>query len=218
MYEISLNRVISTGWEPMDQREPRSTVLVVEDERYLTDYLHQWLNEGYEVLTAHTGREAVDLHHEHVLVTFIDCESLDSGLIDLLEELRSRDHPGRVVSVETRHQNVSKQDSVIDDRLRKPLDRNEVRESVDRIFEQAVYDEEIRKWLTLLSKKATLEHEMDAAELEQSDEYDKLVAQIEVLRTRADTTRDEMPDERLDAVLEEIDCPTSGDLGARGTF
>lgn len=187
----------------MPPGDSRPTVLVVEDRRELTDRLRGWLDDEYEVRTAYSGEEAQELHDEHVSVTCIDQRIWDDAIDELLEEIRERDYAGLVVSVSTEAE-VSEPTPAIDHHLQRPLTRDEAGETIEHLARQAVYEEEIREWLSLLSEKAKLEQEMEPADLDQSPEYRTLMVEIEELRERASSSRDAIPDDRFDAVFREI--------------
>lgn len=187
----------------METVDNRRTVLVVEERRELTDCLREWLGAEYEVLTAHSGDEARELHDGHVSVTFIDRDLEGSGVIELLEHILGQDYAGRLVSVSSSPAAAGTRPE-FDDHFRKSVLLAEGRETVEHLVKQAVYEEEIHEWLTLLSKKATLEKELESAELEESPVYDELVDEIEKLRNQAGTSRDDIPGERFDAIFREI--------------
>lgn len=187
----------------MDTGDTRRTVLVVEERRELTDCLEEWLGAEYEVLTAHSGEEAQALHDGRVSVTFVDRDLEGCAVIELLDHILEQDFAGRLVAVSSSPEAVGGRPE-FDDHFRKSVLLDEGRETVEHLVKQAVYEEEIHEWLTLLSKKATLEKEMESAELEASPEYDELVDEIEKLRHRAGTSRDDIPGERFDAIFREI--------------
>jgi CheY-like chemotaxis protein len=187
----------------MDTGDTRRTVLVVEERRELTDCLDEWLGAEYEVLTAHSGEEAQALHDGHVSATFIDRDLEGSGVIELLDHILGQDFAGRLVSVSSSPGTAGTRPE-FDDHFRKSVLLDGGRETVEHLVKQAVYEEEIHEWLTLLSKKATLEKEKESDELESSPEYDELVDEIEQLRIRAGTSRDDIPGERIDAIFREI--------------
>lgn len=192
----------------MPPRDTQPTVLVVEERRELTDRLRAWLDDEYEVLTAYSGEEAQELHDEHVSVTCIDQRIWDDAIDELLDDIRARDYAGLVVSVST--EEVCEPTPAIDHHLQRPLTRDEAGETIEHLARQAVYEEEIREWLSLLSEKATLEQEMEPDELDQSPEYRTLMVEIEELRERAGSSRDAIPDDRFDAVFREIGRSPSG--------
>lgn len=179
------------------------TVLVVEPGRELTNSLRGWLSAEYEVLTAHSGEEAKELHDGHVSVTFIDRDLQESAVIELLDSMYEHDYAGRVVSVSSTPDSVEIRPE-FDDHFQRSEILGEGRETLNHLIKQAVYEEEVHEWLTLLSKKATLEKEMEAPELEESAEYNRLVDEIDELRERAGTSRDDIPGERIDAIFREI--------------
>lgn len=196
----------------MNTNHGQRTVLVVEDRRELTRGLSEKLGEEYEVLTAHSAEEAKDLHDGHVSVTFIDRGMENSDLADLLHHILAQDYAGRLVSVSSNPE-VTKTRPEFDDHIQKSVIREEGEEkTIEHLVKQAVYEEEIHEWLTLLSKKATLEAELESTELERSAAYDELIDEIDRLREQAGASRDQIPGERFDAIFREISrsTPNSG--------
>jgi DNA-binding NtrC family response regulator len=65
------------------------TVLVVDDERVIREGLRRLLSpEGYRVLTAQNGHEALDmLHAEHVDAILCDLKMPVMGALEVLEEV-----------------------------------------------------------------------------------------------------------------------------------
>lgn len=188
------------------------TVLVVEGRRDLTQGLREILEEEYEVLTAHSVEEAKELHTGHVSVSFIDRDMEDGDLTDLLHHILSQDFAGRLVSVSSNPESTERRPE-FDDYIQKAVIREGIeQETLEHLVKQAVYEEEIHEWLTLLSKKASLETQMESSELERSSTYDELIDEIEELREQAGATRDQIPGERFDAIFREISrsTPNSG--------
>lgn len=196
----------------MNARTNRRTVLVVEERRELTQGLREILEGEYEVLTAQSVEEAKELHNGHVSVSFIDRDLEDGDLTDLLHHILSQDFAGRLVSVSSNPERTDRRPE-FDDHIQTAVIRDEMeQETIEHLVKQAVYEEEIHEWLTLLSKKAALETQMESSELEQSSTYDELIDEIEELREQAGATRDQIPGERFDAIFREISrsTPNSG--------
>lgn len=196
----------------MGASHSRRTVLVVEERRELTRGLMEKLDDEYEVLTAHSAEEAKELHDGHVSVSFIDCDTGNNGLTDILHHILKQEHPGRLVSVSSDPEAIETRPE-FDDYIQKSAFRDEGEtRTIEHLVKQAVYEEEIHEWLTLLSKKATLETELESSELEQSSAYKELIDEIEQLREQAGASRDQIPGERFDAIFREINrrIPNSG--------
>lgn len=70
------------------------TVLVVDDERVIREGLRRLLcSEGYQVLTARDGQEALDLlRSENIDAVLCDLKMPVKGAIEVLEELKP-EHP-----------------------------------------------------------------------------------------------------------------------------
>jgi CheY-like chemotaxis protein len=87
------------GAPPARTGRPRVQVLVVDDSDQLVALVALWLaDEGYAVLTATTGREALDLagvHHPEIVLLDLIMPHPDG--FDVCEELRRQPQPPEVI-------------------------------------------------------------------------------------------------------------------------
>ena len=81
--------------------EAKQTILVVEDEELLLDLLREMLEaEGYRVLTATDGKEAVDVYRaerEHVSLVLSDMGLPSMGGWEVLRQLKAIDPEVKVI-------------------------------------------------------------------------------------------------------------------------
>lgn len=180
-------------------------ILIVEDERELADLFSAWFDDRYTVRTAYGGREALELLDHDVSVALIDRRMPDFSGDELLDRIREQGYPCQVALVSAVSPGPDLLDLGFDDYLKKPVERQELCDTVDRLLERATYEKEIQEWLSLLSKKATLESEMAPAELENSERFSQLMDDIEEFQQRATRTRDELQSEELEALFRRFD-------------
>ncbi|NIQ39042.1 MAG: response regulator [Proteobacteria bacterium] len=83
------------------------TILVVDDQRVILEFLKKVLEkENYQVLTAETGEEGLDLHARyHPDLTLLDIRLPDKNGMDVLKRIRSK-HPEALVITMTAHSGI----------------------------------------------------------------------------------------------------------------
>ena len=175
-------------------------VLVVEDEPDLADLYAAWLGDEYRVLTAYGGQEALDaLDSADNEVDAILLDRRMPGLSgdEVLAAVRERGIDCRVAMVTAVEPDFDILKMGFDDYLVKPVSSDTLRETVEGLLQRSEYDDEMQELFSLTSKKAMLEAEKSATELDDNDEYQRLANRIRELRSEAD--------ESLSAVTEDDD-------------
>ena len=175
-------------------------VLVVEDEPDLADLYAAWLGDEYRVLTAYGGQEALDaLDSADNEVDAILLDRRMPGLSgdEVLAAVRERGIVCRVAMVTAVEPDFDILKMGFDDYLVKPVSSDTLRETVEGLLQRSEYDDEMQELFSLTSKKAMLEAEKSATELDDNDEYQRLANRIRELRSEAD--------ESLSAVAEDDD-------------
>lgn len=173
-----------------ERRTPR--VVVVDDDPSLADG-HAAQLDGYHVETAYGGEEALDVVDADVDVVLLDRRMPRVSGDEVLERLRDRDLDCRVVlltGVEPATDIVS---MGFDEYLRKPVGRDELRETVDRMVRRSAYDEKLQEYFALASKRATLETEVAAADLRDDRAFRGLCERLAAVQDQLDETLDDLP-------------------------
>jgi len=155
------------------------TVLVVDDNRAIANTYTAFLSDEYTVHTAYDGREALDTLDAEIDVVLLDRRMPEVSGDAVLEEIESRQLDCRVVMLTAVDPDFDIIDMGFDEYLVKPIEREELNEVVEEMIERATYDDDFRHFLSLISKKHTLEEEKSSAELEASDEYQKIEQRLE---------------------------------------
>jgi len=137
-----------------------NTVLVADDDPVIVDRLRSWLTEDYRVTTTTDGDETLAL-----------LEDADAVLVD--RDLRTES--GSIVAAELERHAMTQTVAVLRDdqygsdylptageSLVKPVDKNELLETVDRLVRRGRYDELISECATLATKRGALETGADA--------------------------------------------------------
>jgi two-component system response regulator AdeR len=161
---------------------PESTVLVVEDQERLADLYETWLAANYDVRTAHTVAEAQELLDAEIEIALLDRRLPDGSGDDVLELIRDRGIDARVAMVTAVDPDFDILDMGFDDYIVKPVTERDLHDIVEGLLERDQYSNELMEYYALASKRATLESEMSADELDGSDEYDELLREFTDLR------------------------------------
>ncbi|SDZ75483.1 HalX domain-containing protein [Haloplanus vescus] len=161
-------------------------VLVVEDERDLSELYQMWLKESYRVRTAADGRAALDSLDEEVDIVLLDRRMPDISGDEVLERIRERNLDCRVAMVTAVEPDTDIVDMPFDDYLVKPVSESDLIEMVENLRIRDEYDDGIRELFSLASKKALLETEKDASTLENDENYQQLVSDLNTLREDLD--------------------------------
>jgi DNA-binding response OmpR family regulator len=162
-------------------------VLIVEDERHLADLYAEQLNDSFTTDVAYNGEDALDIldrRGDEIDVVLLD--RLMPGLSgdEVLERIRERELECSVAMVTAVNPDFDIVRMGFDDYLSKPIGQEELRETVERLATQSTYDDHVRDYLALVSKKMVLEEEKDQEELEASEEYARLEWELMESRSR----------------------------------
>jgi two-component system NtrC family response regulator len=126
-----------------------NTVLIVDDEKNYLVVLEELLTEeGYEVLTASSGKEALELMREVPIQTVLtDIKMPEMNGIELMEEIRNLDS-GLPVILMTAYAEVNQAVEAMKkgalDHIQKPFDNDEIKRAVQRGVEKRTLLQNIR--------------------------------------------------------------------------
>lgn len=188
-------------------------VLVVDDNRAIANTYTAFLSDEYSVRTAYNGKEALDELGPDVDVVLLDRRMPEVSGDAVLEEIESRQLDCRVVMLTAVDPDFDIIDMGFDEYLVKPIEREELNDVVEEMLERATYDDDFRRFLALVSKKATLEEEKSSAELEASDEYKKIEHRLAERREQVGVDLSELEKDFTEVsgrvrVTEEMSGPT----------
>ena len=189
-------------------------VLVVDDEAEVAEVFAIWLEDDYEARVATSGREALDaLEDGDVDVVLLDRRMPDLSGDETLARMRERGFDGPVAMVTAVDPDFDIVDMEFDDYLVKPVSREELQETVERLGSIGAYDERTQDQFALARKLATLELEKSEAELEASEEYAALRSQFEEAQGALDDAFADMDERARTALFKDLqgdrDEPTS---------
>ncbi|PSQ12069.1 hypothetical protein BRC93_03240 [Halobacteriales archaeon QS_5_70_15] len=176
-------------------------VLVVEDERALADIYASWLSERYEVSTAYDGETALGAYDESVDMVLLDRRLPGISGDEVLEYIRDAGHDCRVAMVSAVTPDFDIYGMGFDDYLVKPVSRAELLDLVERMLRVSDYDDGLGRYFALSSKLALLRSHRTEAELERSEVYTQLQAELEELDRELTDVVGEMSASDIGAVL-----------------
>jgi DNA-binding response OmpR family regulator len=185
------------------------TVLVVDDETEITALYGEWLGDDYQVRRAYNGAEALEEVDEDVDVVLLDRRMPDLSGDEVLTEIRDRGLDCRVAMVTAVDPDFDILALGFDDYLVKPVSRDDLHETVERLLRRATYDDEVQRYFSLASRKATLEAEKPATELESSDEYAALETELEELSDSLGNTFADLDEADFRAAFNALDTGES---------
>lgn len=182
---------------------PGATVMVVDDERDITDLYSSYLLSYYDVITAYGGEQALDKIDGSVDVVLLDRRMPKMSGDEVLEAIRDRGYDCRIVMVTAVEPDFDIVDMPFDDYLTKPVDEDTLIDEVEKQLVLDTYDSRLEEYLRRRAKLAVLEEEKSRAELDTSDRYQELKVVTDSLRQ--DLERMIAEHDQID-----VDAPESG--------
>ena len=177
------------------------TVLIVEDEQHLADLYTDYLGDSYDVLTAYSGEEGLDMLAADIDVVLLDRRMPVVSGNEVLAEIEERGLPCRVAMVTAVNPDFDIIEMGVDDYLVKPVTREELSEVVDRLQKIAAYNDHLQALTTRKLKRNVLQVEKSQAELESSQQYRELQSEIAEISERVDALAADLDVEEEDLQL-----------------
>lgn len=167
-------------------------VLIVDDEPELADLFAAWLADEWTVRIANDGEEALERMDEDVSVVLLDRRMPGLTGDEVLDVIREEGYDCRVVMVTAIDPDFDIIDMGFDDYLIKPVSGDELQGTVERVHRRNEYDEIMREYYSLASKRAVLQTEKSSSELETNEEFRRLETRLTELRESVDETIDSL--------------------------
>jgi DNA-binding response OmpR family regulator len=190
----------------MSETEP-ATVLVVDDEPDVADAYAAQLNSEFIVATAYGGQEALDKLDVSVDVVLLDRRMPGVSGDEVLEVIRERDLSIRVAMVTAVDPDFDIIEMPFDDYIIKPVSRDELFETIDRLLRAGTYEEQMRRYYALSAKHATLSANKPESELAGNEQFQQLEEEMESLRDSLDETVEEFDDDDFVAAFRDLARP-----------
>jgi DNA-binding response OmpR family regulator len=180
------------------------TVLVVEDEADLAAVYAAHLSEQYQVRTALSGTEALEMLDEDVDVLLLDRKMPGLSGDEVLEEVTRQGYQCQVAMVTA----VTPETEIIGfevvDYLVKPVSGTELRQTVRQLLMMNAHEEAVREFVELSMKQATLEAENEPSALHTDPEYQRLDRRLGELATTLGDLSGELSAAEFETFLERM--------------
>jgi DNA-binding response OmpR family regulator len=174
-----------------------TTILIVDDESAVTDVYAAHLEAEYDVRTAYGGSEALEKLDETIDAVLLDRRMPGMSGDEVLAHIREEEYDVRVAMVTAVDPDFDILDMGFDDYVVKPVSRDELYETVDRLLTYSDYDDAFQEYFSLVSKRAALETSKSQSALETNEEYQDLDERIEALETDLDDAVMTLEDEEF---------------------
>lgn len=160
-------------------------VAVVEDNELLVDLYAEWARDSYEVRSATTADEALSVIDADVDVVFLDRKLPDADGDDVLSTLRERGNTAQVAMLTAIDADFDILELPFDDYLHKPVSEEAFNETIEQLLRRTQYEQSLRELHELAAKCAALEAVKSDRELNESEQYQQLLAELDRAREAA---------------------------------
>jgi DNA-binding response OmpR family regulator len=170
------------------------SILLVEDEDKLREAYVNVLEDPYDVSAVATGDAALDTVSDDTDIVLLDRRLSDMRGDDVYRELEANNYDCYVAMVTAVDPEFDIIEMGIDDYLVKPLSTDELKDAIERLLTLAEYDETYRELSQKRVKRNILAQERSPAQLHESEEFERLEAEIDELEAELDDIADEFDD------------------------
>jgi two-component system response regulator AdeR len=188
----------------MTDTEP-PVVLVVDDEPDVADSYAAIARERYEVRTAYSGEQALSNLDEAVDVVLLDRRMPDILGEDVLASIRERGLDCRVAMVTAVDPDIDIIDMEFDDYVVKPVTREEVLDTIERMLRVAEYERTLRDYYRVTRKHVALTSSADSADIADDPEFQELTERRDHLHEKLERTAEKFADDDFEALFMEFD-------------
>lgn len=179
-------------------------VLVIDDDEDVRTTYELWLDNDWETYTAEDGETALSILSPAVDVVVLDRMMPGISGADVLDAMEDREADPRVVMVTA----VSPEPDIVempfDAYLSKPVDREELNETVRKLLDRDKQDDRLREYYRLVEKRATLEAENPDHVLAEDERYEQLTNRISSLEANLDQDLSDLDDDEFVALLDDV--------------
>ena len=182
-----------------------ATVLVVDDEPDVADAYAAQLETEFIVSTAYSGQEALDKIDASVDVVLLDRRMPGISGDEVLEKIRERDLNCRVAMVTAVDPDFDIIDMPFDDYIIKPVSRDDLFETIDRLLTTSEYEESLRRYYALAAKHATLLSNKPESELSESEKFQQLETEMEDIQDDLEQTISTFDDDDFVAAFRDLE-------------
>lgn len=189
----------------MTQDAHTGAVLVIEDDPSLAALYSEFLSSKYTVYQALDGSEGLDMMDDCVDVVLLDRRMPGLSGVEVLDTIRSHFDRCQVAMVTAVNPDFDVLEMEFDEYITKPVSKDELVGLVDQLLYRASYDDDIRRFLSLASKRSALEGNKSPEELEDHDEYETLVQEMGALNERLENELTELDAAGFESLFRALD-------------
>lgn len=158
-------------------RDTGPIVLIVENDRGAAEEYAEWL-DGYEVRIATDADAAIEQFDAAVDVVLLDRDLSDVSSAELLGRLRGRATDCQIAMLSGNNPDVDLFQLDIDEYVPRPISREELRSTVDRLNDRNEIEGLLDTYLTLVARKRGLEDRKEPHELEDDQYYRETIGEL----------------------------------------
>jgi DNA-binding response OmpR family regulator len=188
----------------MSSTEP-ATVLVVDDEPDVADAYAAQLEDDYIVSTAYGGEQALDKIDASVDIVLLDRRMPEISGDEVLTRIRDRGLNIRVAMVTAVDPDFDIIEMPFDDYVIKPVSREDLFETIERLLTCSEYEERLRRYYALTAKHATLLANKPESELSESSRFEQLETEMHEMRDSLDETIAKFDDDDFAAAFRDLE-------------
>lgn len=181
-----------------------AVVLIVEDERELTDLYARWLSDEYQVRTAYDAEQALELLDETVNVVLLDRRMPGQSGDETLDRILDRGLDCRVAMVTAVEPDFDIIELGFDDYVEKPVTKADLRDVVEKLLTRTTYDQTLREYYALVATRAALQTEKPATELADNGRYTELTIRIQEYEATLDRSQADLDPEGYEAAFRDL--------------
>lgn len=159
-------------------------VLVVDDEVSVADLYTAYLADEYDVRTAYSGEDALELLTRDVDVALLDRRLVEWSGDELVTVIKDRQLDCQIALVTAVEPDFDIVDLAIDTYIQKPVTQEDLLDTVEELLLWRHSPKDAQELLALVSRKLVLEQEKSRSELQTSTRYAKLERRIEFAENR----------------------------------
>ncbi len=167
-------------------------VLVVDDEEGLADLFATWLADEWAVRVAYDGEGALERMDGEVAIVVLDRRLPDISGDEVLDAIHEAGYDCRVIMVTAIEPDFDIIEMGFDEYLVKPVANDDLLDTVERVHRRREYNEDMREYYSLASKRAVLSVEKSCPELGDSPEFRDLEDRLTALRHSIDETIEDL--------------------------
>lgn len=171
----------------VSQQDISPDVLIVEDERPLAELYAECLESDYTVRTAYTGEQALEGLELDPDVVLLDRQLPDATGDDIVRVIQERKIDTRIAMVTAVDPDFDIIDMGIDDYLIKPVDGQDLEETVEKLLAADDLQAKKRELSAKQVKRNVLAVEKSPEALAVSEDFSRLEARIDKLESEIAT-------------------------------